>query len=83
MKKALILFLVAVLALALAGCGNGNEQSTKGSNTPKNNKAAGNEKQVELTLAFPGDDGKKELLEKLLETFYEENPNITCIPEKL
>jgi len=78
LKKVLILCLIVILSIALAGCGNGNEQSTNGSSAPKNtnNKATGNEKQVELTLAFPGDDGKKELLEKLLETFYEENPNI-------
>lgn len=76
MKRFMSLLFIVVLVFGLAACGGSTPSS---SGTAEGSDSAGGASQgekVELTLAYPGDDGKKDDLEKFLAKFTEKYPNI-------
>ncbi|MFC5447735.1 ABC transporter substrate-binding protein [Paenibacillus aestuarii] len=67
MKKILTWVLVLVFTLSLVACSSNSSQTASSS---------GSGEKVELTLAYPGGDEKKDDLEKFLKKFTDKYPNI-------
>jgi multiple sugar transport system substrate-binding protein len=69
MKRVLTWLLVMIFMLGTVACSSSSEKASTSS-------SSGGGEKVELTLAYPGEDGKKDDLEKFLKKFTEKYPNI-------